>query len=70
MSIFTFQFRIMIKNLENFLKLQNLMLTEEAFMTELSNTVYDRENSHSKAHALKVLTKTLYEIMNLSTVPT
>ena len=57
-----------IHSLENSIKLINMLLTEEEFRVDLANTLFDREDSKTKLHALRVLAKTLIEIIDFGTL--
>jgi len=52
-------------NIEHYLKLLNLLLQEDAFRLELSQTLFDREESKSKIQALRELVGVL-QSLNLS----
>ena len=53
------QIHIQISNIEHYLKLLNLLLIDDNFKSELSATLFDREESSSKIRALRETIKVL-----------
>lgn len=55
-----------LRIIEENIKLLNLMLGDPAFVNDLASTLFDRDESKLKVKALRTLTSTLYEMMDLA----
>lgn len=54
-----------LQNVEELLKLINLMLGDQSFLHDLASTLFDRDESKLKVKALRSLASTLYDMMDL-----